>query len=212
MSTEKSTFLQALFRFDTRYLSKTEIESLRGTRKHLDCDLIDFLALVQSLELAILPITWQSARDRVGRGGSGIVNEALINLQTSLVFKCVSNDLKLELKTVPEDQTRELRRDILQTFVNEVNVLGHRQLREHPNIVDLQGVCWDVKPDNDVWPVLVFEKTHFGDMHSFLTLPIGRDLSLTNRLRLCDGIATAIIDMHSIGALYELKQLTYSDK
>ena len=80
-------------------------------------------------------------------------------------------------------------------------MLSHHLLREHPNIVELQGICWDVPADDEVWPVLVFEKTQFGDLYNFLRVPVGRDLSITERLKLCVDVGTAIIDMHSLGRI-----------
>jgi len=154
-----------------------------------ECDLITFLAVAQKMQVDILPITWQSARNMVGRGATSTIYEALINSQTSFAFKCISDDQKQKLwKT-----------NNFQTLINEVTVLS--QLREHPNIVELQGICWDVTADDEVWPVLVFEKAQFGDLYNFLKLPVGRDLSIPERLSLCVDIGTAIIDMHSHGMI-----------
>jgi hypothetical protein len=75
-------------------------------------------------------------------------------------------------------------------------VLGHASTRNHPNIVDLQGICWDVASDDKVWPVLVFEKSQYGDLHNFTTLSIGRELSVADRLKLCVDVSKAISDMH----------------
>jgi hypothetical protein len=47
----------------------------------------------------------------------------------------------------------------------------------------------------------VFEKTHFGDLYNFLRLPVGRDLSIAERLKLCVNVGTAIIDMHALGRI-----------
>jgi hypothetical protein len=54
----------------------------------------------------------------------------------------------------------------------------------------------DIPSDEEVWPVLVFEKAQFGDLYSFATLPVGRDLCIAERLKLCVDVGTAIMDMH----------------
>lgn len=151
-----------------------------------ECDLITFLAVAQKMQVDILPITWQSAWNIVGRGATSTIYEALINSQTSFAFKCISDRKQKLSKT-----------NSFQTLINEVTVLS--QLREHPNIVELQGICWGITADDEVWPVLVFEKAQFGDLYNFLKLPVGRGLSIPERLSLCVDIGTAIIDMHSHG-------------
>lgn len=156
-------------------------------------DLITFLDVVQRLQVAILPITWQTARQPVGAGATSEIKQALINLQTSFAFKCVSDMQKRE-----QSETK-----ILQALISEMTVLGHPSIRGHPNIVELQGICWDVPSDNEVWPVLVFEKSQFGDLYNFATLPVGRDLRIDERLELCMDIGTAIIYMHLNSKLWK---------
>jgi hypothetical protein len=175
-----------------RFFSDTELQSNHGKQgADSECDLLTFLAVSQSMQVDILPITWQVTRDIVGKGGTSRINEAAINVQTSFAFKCVSNKQKRE--------TPKAR--IFQTLIIEVTVLSHHLLREHPHIVELQGICWDVPADDEVWPVLVFEKTHFGDLYNFLRLPVGRAFSIAERLKLCVDVATAIIDMHALGRI-----------
>ena len=50
-------------------------------------DFISFLAIAQKLEIDFLPITWQSTREAIGIGGTARIDQALLNLQTSLAFK-----------------------------------------------------------------------------------------------------------------------------
>jgi hypothetical protein len=166
---DESTFLKP------RFLSESEVQSEQ--QADTQCDLITLLAAVQRAQVDILPITWQSARLPVGVGATSKINEAFVNLQTSLAFKCVS-----------DKQKREPGAKILQTIIKEI--------RMHPNIVELQGLCWDIPSDEEVWPVLVFEKAQFGDLYSFATLPVGRDLCIAERLKLCVDVGTAIMDMH----------------
>jgi hypothetical protein len=48
-----------------------------------------------------------------------------------------------------------------------------------------------------VWPVLVLEKSQYGDLYNFATLPVGRELCFAKRLKLCVDVGTAISDMHN---------------
>jgi hypothetical protein len=147
-------------------------------------DLVTFLAVAQKLHVPILPITWQSAREPVGHGGTAVINEALVNIQTNLAFKRV------------KDRDKENPSKAFQVLISEMSALAHPSIRSHPNIVELQGICWDIPSDVEVWPALVFEKSHFGDLHSFAKLPEWRDLGINERLKLCIDIGTAIRDMH----------------
>jgi hypothetical protein len=183
MSTDNDPF------YKPRYLSDASFQSLQVT--NAPYDLITFLAVIQRLQIDILPITWQAARQPIGVGATGRINEALINLHTSFAFKCVSDRQK----------ERESEEAIIRVLINEVIVLGHESIRNHPNIVELQGICWDVasgdKGDDKVWPVLVLKKTQYEDLYNFATLPVGRELCFAERLKLCIDVSTAIWDMHS---------------
>ncbi|KAF2650287.1 TPR-like protein, partial [Lophiostoma macrostomum CBS 122681] len=96
-------------------------------------------------------------------------------------------------------------------------VLWHPDIRNHPNILELQGICWDMPLNNEsgieatprqlskhtnVWPVLVFEQSHFGDMYHFAKLPIGRELGIKARLKMCLDIGNAIAHMQSRGIIH----------
>jgi hypothetical protein len=166
------------------------------------CNFITFLAAAQNLGVPFLPITWQPKRPSLGEGGTSQIGQALINLQTSLAFKRVSDKDKL---TTPKEE-------ILRRCVNEMTVLWHPAIRSNPNLVELQGICWDISPktqeraeatqapslnDETVWPVFVFEKSHFENLYHFARLPLGRELSMTDRLKICLQLGKAIAHMHS---------------
>lgn len=106
MSTASDSF------YKPRYLSDASFQSLQGT--NAPYDLITFLAVIQKLQIEILPITWQAARQPIGVGATGQINEAQINLYTSFAFKCVSDRQK----------ERESKGAIIQILINEVTVLG----------------------------------------------------------------------------------------
>lgn len=159
--------------------------------KAIEATFLSFLATVQALKIDFLPMTWDAGRDYIGFGATSRVSESRINIHTSFALKRVNRQKSEE--------------HIFKSFIKEITVLAHPSVREHPNIAQLQGMCWDVSAyDDKPWPVLVFEKTHFGDLDNFLRLPAGRAMSFSDRLKLCMDIGTAIMDMHSISKFYRI--------
>ncbi|KAJ6439088.1 kinase-like protein [Purpureocillium lavendulum] len=154
-----------------------------------NADVITFLAVASNLDIPLLPFTWQPYREQVGHGASGDVREALVDTKTSLAFKLVKGCDKVHTKS-------EI---TFRVLLNELTVLSQPQIREHPHIVKLLGVAWDVSQTSQVWPALVFEKSHFGSIYHFSTLPAWEELKVTERLDLCLQIGSAIAEMHHYG-------------
>ena len=63
--------------------------------------------------------------------------------------------------------------------------LSHPVVRKHEHIVILEGICWDIPEDDQVWPVLVFQKSHHGDLHNFAKRKRFEELSIEDRSNLC---------------------------
>ena len=167
-----------------RFSSKIRFSRFEAPRSTYN--FLSFLATAQTFNVKILPISWDSARDEIGRGGTSKVNQALANLQMSFAFKRVTDDERLERSEG----------EIYRSLINEMTVLSHRGIREHSNIVRLLGICWDTS-DSTIWPVLVFERSKFGDLFSFARTQLGRELDLNARLKLCIEIGKAVMEMHS---------------
>ncbi|KAF4459115.1 serine threonine kinase [Fusarium albosuccineum] len=145
---------------------------------------LSFLATVQAYQIEILPIVWDTGRGIVGTGGTSRIEQAVLTLDTSFAFKTYHRRNQCE-------------RQIFRTLINEVIVLSQEFTRQHDNIAQLQGICWDISPGDDrPWPVLVFEKSALGDLRRFAREE-GRHLTIDERLWLCVDIAIAIMDMHS---------------
>jgi hypothetical protein len=191
---DHSTFQTGRPLFSSGKASRTGVDDLY--------DFITFLAVAQKLEIDILPITWQSTREMIGLGGTSQINQSSINVRTSFAFKCVGDRHKLDKPM----------HSIYQSIISEVIALRVPSIQRHSNILELQGICWDIPLSEDseteagegnpssqykVWPVLVFEKSEFGDLLEFAMLPVGRDLGFNERLQLCEDIGTAVADMHS---------------
>jgi len=180
--------------FTRRYISDWEVQSKCGKKVDEKCDIVDFLAVVQYMGLDLLPIKWQSHQAPAGQRGTSRINVALINAQTSFAFKCVSERQRQMVQNQEISTT-----DIFRTLINEILVLAHHRFQGYPNLASLQGICWDIRSDDEVWPVLVLEKSELGDLYGFLTSTAGRKLGPLERLRLCSEIGCAIADMHSFG-------------
>jgi len=112
-----------------------------------------------------------------------------MNLETSFAFKRVWRKDQAATSAASEA--------IFDSIIREMMILRHPSIQQHPNIVELQGICWDIPYDEKVWPVLVFEKSQYGDLYEFAKRDVGRQLAFSERLRLCLDIGTAVADMHS---------------
>jgi hypothetical protein len=174
---DRSSLFTSFYRSATLYGPAT---------RHTDYGFIGVLALVQRLRVNILPITWQAALGSLGEGGQSRVNQAPVNIQTSLAFK--------RFKHSPSNSNSK--HAPFQDIVGEMMILSHPAVRQHPYIIKLEGICWDIPEDDKVWPVLVFEKSHFGSLYHFASLGAGQDLSIEDRLKLCVEIGIAVRDMH----------------
>ena len=159
--------------------------AVRAATDYKDYGFIAVLGLAQRLGIHFLPITWQAPLGSIGEGGQARINQALVDIQTSFAFK--------QFKYPDYDPFREI--------VQEMVILCHPIIRKHKHIVSLEGICWDVRQDENVWPVLVFQKSHFEDLFKFARSEEFRDLSIEDKLRLCADVGSAIRDMHSNGGI-----------
>jgi len=157
------------------------------------CDFVTFLAIIQSLGVAILhfePNLSKNSRrgDRVKvvhlRGGKG------------MVFKSEFRNQHIS----ESDANRKL--------LPEIMVLGNPRLNKHPNMHEMLGVT--LQPVFDpprpgmsaaqcaVVPHLVFAECKYGSLWDFVTRSRKRPLSLLQKLRLCSNIAEAVKAMHKL--------------
>ena len=162
-----------------------QIEQLASPR-----DFLKFLGVVQQHEIDVFPITWHPALDTIGEGATAEIRAALIDLQTSYAFK----------RYIMSDNNEE---KLLLHLISEVSILGLESIRNHPNIIKLEGVAWDINNDGQVWPVLVFEKAEHGDLETFFASNPGKDLTFEERLDLCIHIGTALMVLSAHSKSYK---------
>lgn len=133
------------------------------------------LGVAQDMQIDFLPITHQAALGELGHGSTCDIRQIFINPEFYLVFK--------RLHRLP-------------IALNEIIIYTIPQLRHHTNILQLQGISWEVFENDYVLPNLVFEKAGFGDCGTFLNSDRGRRLSIEDRLKICSQIAAALGDLH----------------
>ena len=119
--------------------------STSRTNRVAQSDLIAFLSIVQKFEVDYLPITWQPALGTLGEGGSGSISQSTYMTKNPLAFKRFYDSGDSDGGFLP--------------MMSEVLILSQPPIQNHPNIVDLEGICWEIKPRTEkAVPVLVFEK------------------------------------------------------
>jgi serine/threonine protein kinase len=149
-------------------------------------DLLTFLAASQRFRLDFLPITWQPKLTVLGYGGTARVSQSAVDVQTSFAYK--------RMYTEEESSNNFMR------LTAEVAAFRSKSVVGHPNIVQLEGICWEVESKTDrVLPVLVFEKAEFGDMRRFMATEDGRNVDMDTRIKWCLELAGALHSLHSGG-------------
>ena len=182
------------------------IESATPQEFHGSCDLITLLAVTQDLLIELLPISWDERLDVVGHGATAEIREAIVSRAFSYVFKRPARRLRCDLE--------EVERRYLPMLVDEITILGNPEVRRHPNIVQIEGICWEILAEEGnrpsrrdpidlnnraigIIPVLVFQKSELGDLHYFMTQGKGQTLDFVDRIKICIDIAKGVAKMHT---------------
>jgi hypothetical protein len=73
-------------------------------------------------------------------------------------------------------------------------------LSKHPNVIDLLGITWEIE-NEQVWPVLLTERSMYGTMADFLPSELGVKLDSWEKLGLCADVARACQALHTMGEI-----------
>lgn len=85
--------------------------------------------------------------------------------------------------------------------MSEVLILSQPVIHTHPQIVKLEGICWEILPRTEkAVLVLVFEKAAW-DLQQFMNVREGMNMSIDGRLKICADIGSAIMALHAYGML-----------
>ncbi|KAL9579127.1 MAG: hypothetical protein Q9212_005289 [Teloschistes hypoglaucus] len=170
----------------SRYGSTIETPSMNPHN-----DLISFLAVAQFYEIDIISVSWEKGRGQTGSGATSNIWQSSHSRSVDFAFKRT----KLAEKSLIDKQDEER---AFNAFVSEISVLRHPLIEHHQNIVNLEGISWDVPARSErVWPVLILEKSQLGDLESFMRSEQGRATTMHQRLGFCSDVANALIALHS---------------
>ena len=159
--------------------------SASRTNRVAQSDLIAFLSVVQNCNVDYLPITWQPALNTLGAGGSGMINQSTFIPNKPLAFKRFHDSRDPDGDFLP--------------MMSEVLILSQPPIRNHPNIVNIEGICWEIKPRTEkAVPVLIFEKASW-DLQQFMNVREGMDMVFEDRLKICVDVGGAIAALHAYG-------------
>ena len=152
-------------------------------------DLIAFLSVVQKYNVDHLNLTWQPALNDLGKGGSGTISQSTFT-NMPLAFKRFHDDDDSDTDFLP--------------LISEVLILSQPPIQMHPHIVNLEGICWEIKRRTEkAVPVLVFEKAAW-DLQQFMNVSEGRNMSMDERLNLCAEVGSAITALHAYSTSFNL--------
>lgn len=145
-------------------------------------NLILFLAVAQANEVEILPVSWLTGLGSLGEGASGKISQSIITADENFAFK------RFHRTKDPAERYASL--------ISELLILSQPPISEHPNVIDLRGISWDIErsPDEAV-PVLVFEKAPW-DLEQYVRSGGGKALSFIDKLSLLADIGRAVVALH----------------
>ena len=162
---------------------------------------IRFLQIAISLNVGFLPLIWDPALEALGSGATGVVKQSQLNAETGIAFKRFEVDVVQSSVGGEEFQNRQY-----DALITELNILGHREIRRHPNIISLVGVCFEIiSHSNVVVPVLALAKAHHADLVvSLYEMPrlLGLERNTFPLLAVCGEIAKGLEILHQSGQFF----------
>ena len=166
-------------------LSHLNLLHLCASDSHVD--LLGFLATAQANRTDFLPLAWYPSYF-LGRGGFALLNQSPIKAELSYAFKRLGK----------HSQALDEEMEDFSSSITELAVLRHRPISSHPNIIRLEGICWEVNVGEErILPVLVFEKAAYGDLFHFRDTAEGKKLTLEQKVPLCAQILDALYTLHA---------------
>ncbi len=185
----------------------TQIRTVkRGASSLAHPDLITFLAAAQKYNVEFVPVLWEEALGLLGKGGTADINQLMLRTQFPVtdydpLKKTESKETSFAFKRTsqyhPESGVTE-GPGLYEILTMELIVLRQQAICDHPNIVDLEGISWEVTTTNQIYPVLLFEKGNWGDLGSFAHGLRGGYCTFNAKLGFCIDIAKALQVMHGL--------------
>ncbi|KAI9768500.1 MAG: hypothetical protein M1840_004910 [Geoglossum simile] len=171
----------------------------------LQGDLISFLSYVKSQNIPILPVTLPDVRSCLGQGASFLVNGA--EMPETYVDEATGTVLPKGLmvafkRAMVKEGMTDIIADRINRIFNEVLIMCHPPLLDHPNIVKLLGIGFEVEGPaqfEHVMPVIIPECAELGNLAEVLETARKEDqlLSFEEKLSLCIDVAHGLDVLHS---------------
>jgi hypothetical protein len=165
-------------------------------------DLLSFVSIAQEFGVDFINLTWQPALEALGRGATSTVQQAQIDAKFNLAFK---RSMAWTEERAADTNQQEIER--YKAIINELIAL--ELLAAHPNVIDLLGITWETDGDTEqVWPVLLTERSVHGTMAELLDSNVGQNLNFQERLHLCANVGKACQALHALGKLSRVINIT----
>ena len=157
--------------------------------------LLRLLTIAKTLGCNILPLTWGAAMDHLGEGATGQISQAPLNSKLSFAYKRFSRRPNTDSSLTYAQRLNSL----YNAMICELIVLLRPEIYDHPNIVNLEGLCFELVDElEEVRPALVFRKANLGTLDQFLDSPKnGSDFE--SLVAICGEIAKGLRLMHISG-------------
>ncbi|RSL60679.1 hypothetical protein CEP53_005382, partial [Fusarium sp. AF-6] len=187
---------------------KTNRTSTAKGRNEPTYNLLTCLACAQARNIDIIAISPLEAQGELGRGGQAVVGQTRVSVDAVLAFKRPNSE---GIGTVFSTAST-LRRveNVYRDVATEMLALSEPGIRGHAHIIQLQAICWEVHKIRTwffgrklrVWPILVMEKAELGDLQCYMATEQGQKLSTSDKMSLCQGLASAVATAHRKGIIH----------
>lgn len=174
-------------------------------------DFLSFITISQYHKVDIWPLPWDSRLGTLGRGATGDVRQALVDLESQFAFKRFVSHRATRLNDTESPTSFRSNEKLFIALVSELVVLSQIKIRQHEHIVDIEGIAFDVEETNEdtleVWPLLIMKKAQHGSIMSYMASESGKAVDFFNKLKFCAQIGSAISTMHLNSTNFNLRYL-----
>jgi serine/threonine protein kinase len=153
-------------------------------------DLLSFISIARGHGLEFMNLSSWPALGTMGAGATSAVEQAQISAKVHLAFK------RSQWEDTDDHRSQQLYINRFKALITEMMAL--ELLRHHPNVIKLVGISWEVE-DEEVWPVLLMERSSIGTLASFIRTERWKDLPTSVKLKLCTDVARAVSKAHNYG-------------
>ena len=167
----------------------TSNDSLQARTNHdlaADEDFIAYMALVEDLEVDLLPANWQPQYYAEMERSTSATYDQYVDMRQNAAFRRFKKTSNRHMS--------------LTAALKEVSCVANPTNRQHQNIIDLQGFCWDLtRIQEDIQPILIYEKARWRDLHTFMDSKRGVSMKLIEKLKICADIGAGLAALLAVG-------------